>query len=182
MNTSLVVVDVQPAYSACCNSIARDVAQRINNTRKPITIVWVGEDYTGDREEDVREYLRAMGARPGKLAQCRFTEKTYGFFRGWMDAGVDDDTIIKVGSALMRTNQSSSDMLDLPALLGEDFDVNELPDGDSIYLPHFDDSSLREFDAFETCGGGREECLAEFELYLAMLERPFTRLSHLVYG
>ncbi|MEX3983739.1 hypothetical protein AB4Y45_32675 [Paraburkholderia sp. EG287A] len=181
MNTSFVVVDVQPAYNTWCGSIARNVALRINNTRKPTTIVWVGEDYTGDKEEDVREYLHSMGARPGKLDSCRFIEKTYGFFRGWMDNGVDDSIIVKVGAELMRTNQGSSDMLDLPALLGDD-EADALPDGDSIYLPHFDDSSLRGFNAFETCGGGREECLAEFELYLSMLERPVTRLSHLVYG
>jgi hypothetical protein len=182
MNTNLIVVDVQPAYNTWCKSIARDVAQRINNTRKPTTIVWVGEDYTGDREEDVREYLRSMGARPGKLALCTFIEKTYGFFRGWMDNGVDDDTIIKVGSALMREDKGSSDQLDLPSVLGDDYDFDTLPSADSIYLPHFDDSRLRGFGAFETCGGGREECLAEFELYLAMLDKPVTRLSHLVYG
>ena len=181
MNTSLIVVDVQPAYHPWCASIARKVASRINNTRKPTTIVWVGEDYTGDTEEDVREYLREMGARPGKLDRCRFIEKTYGFFRSWMDHGVDDAIIVKVGAELIRTNLGSSDMLDLPALLGED-EAHCLPSNDSIYLPHFDDSSLRGFKSFETCGGGREECLAEFELYLSMLERPVTRLPHLVYG
>ncbi|MBK3780145.1 hypothetical protein G3A43_07730 [Paraburkholderia aspalathi] len=182
MCTGLIVADVQPAYHAWCRTIARDVTKRINNTRKETTIVWVGEGITADTEDDVRDYLREMGARPGKLAACRFIQKGHGYFRSFMDEGVDHDTIIQVGAAMMRTNTHSSQLLDLPGLLGDTIDVDALPEGEAIHLPSFDARSLSGFDAFETCGGGREECLAEFELYLAMKGVPFIRLPHLVYG
>jgi hypothetical protein len=182
MNTGLIVVDVQPAYDKWCRSIAYQVAKRINNTRRPTVIVWVGEGYSNDTEEDVRAYLRQAGARPGKLDQCAFLEKTYGFFRGWMDNGVDDNTIIKVGAEMMRTQTRWSNGLDLAAVLGPDFDLDSLPEYDTLQLPHFDDSSLSGFNTFETCGGGRDECLAEFELYLEMQGKQVNRLpAELVY-
>lgn len=180
MTTGLLVVDVQPAYSDFCDHIARKVAQRINNTVKPVTIMWVGEDFTEDTEADVREYLRSHGARPGRLAEARFIEKDYGFFRGWMDNGVDTDHIVKVGADMLKRGRYSSEDIDLEMLF--EGDVPDLPELDSLRSPSFDDRTLRSFTSFETCGGGARECLAEMELWLQMRGKPFTRLEALVYG
>jgi hypothetical protein len=182
VSTGLIVVDVQPAYHAWCGTVVREVTKRINNTRKATTIVWVGEGITRDSEDDVRAYLHEMGARPGKLDACSFIEKGFGYFRNYMDFGVARDTIIQLGAAMVRTNTLSSDQLDIPSVLGDTVDVDLLPEAEAIHLPSFDDRSLRGFDAFETCGGGREECLAEFEMLLAMKGASFNRLPHLVYG
>lgn len=178
MTTGLLVVDVQPAYDEHCSYVARQVAQRINNTAKPIVVMWVGEGITLDTEESVRDYLRSHGARPGRLAHCTFVEKDFGFFRAWMDLGVDRDDIVKVGKALMAApGIYSSEDLDLADLLG---DVT-LP-SDPLYLPAFDASRIRLLSDFETCGGGNNECLAEVELWLQMQDKPFKRLDQLVYG
>lgn len=182
MNTTgLVVVDVQPAYHFCCAHIARDVARRINNTRKPVVIVWVGEGLTADTEDDVRHYLREAGARPGRLAACRYIEKDYGFFRGWMDSGVAHETIVSVGTEMLRSGRYDSESLDLAAILGSEDEVDRLPAFDHLRRPSFDNTTLRLFESVETCGGGENECLAEFELYLAMTGKPYTRLENLVY-
>ena len=131
--TGLLVVDVQPAYSQWCEPVARQVAKRINNTRKPTVVMWVGEGVTSDTEDDVREYLRAHGARPGKLAYCDFVEKDYGFFRGWMDNGVADEDIIKVGTEMLRQGHYSSEDLDLPELFGDN--LPDLPEWDNLMAP-----------------------------------------------
>lgn len=177
MNKALLVVDIQPAYNSNCAFVAQKVAQRINNTVKPVVVMWVGEGLTSDSEESVRDYLRAHGARPGRLDTCAFIEKDYGFFRGWMDSGVSHDSIVTAGKALMseRSGCSSAD-LDLEALLGD----IDLP-MDPLYRPCFDEQKLQYISAFETCGGGSNECLAEIELWLRMQGKPFTRLDHLVY-
>ncbi len=88
MATGLLVVDVQPAFADGCEFIAAKVAQRINNTVKPVSIMWVGDGLSSDSEDSVREYLREHGARPGRLDEAHFIEKAYGFFRGCMDQGV----------------------------------------------------------------------------------------------
>ncbi len=179
MTTGLLVVDVQPAYHGSCGHIARSVAQRINNTRKPTVVMWVGNGLTSDDEEGVRDYLRAHGARPGQLGQCTFVEKDYAFFRGWMDNGVDRDDIIKVGAAMLNTPRAySSEFLDLEELLGADVD---LP-ADPLHRPGFDADRLLALDQVETCGGGSNECLAEIELWLEMNGKRYARLAHLVYG
>lgn len=179
MSIGLLVVDVQPAYSADCEFIAERVAQRINNTRKPVTIVWVGASLTDDTEESVRDYLNYHGARPGRLAQAHFIEKDYGFHRPWMDYGVDADAIVKVGKHMLQHGMRSSEEVDLEALFQGD--VPDLPRHDRLALPSFDARRMLFMSGFETCGGGSEQCLAEMELWLQMKDKPFKRLDSLVY-
>ena len=179
MTTGLLVVDVQPAYSAYCDTVAAQVAQRINNTVKPVTIMWVGKGITRDCEDSVREYLRSHGARPGRLAQATFVEKDYGFFRGWMDQGVSAEDIIKVGKHLYKEGLFTSEDVDLDALY--DGNAPWVPPLDRILVPAFDARRMLSLDAFETCGGGSEECLAEIELWLQVKGKPFKRLQSMVY-
>lgn len=178
MTKGLLVVDVQPAYDSNCRYVAKQVAQRINNTVKPVVVMWVGEGLTDDSEESVRDYLRAHGARPGRLDCCAFVEKDYGFFRDWMDQGVDHEHIVSVGKALMAVpGVYTSEDMDLEALLG---DVS-LPSS-PLMLPSFDQRRMSHLSSFETCGGGDRECLSEIELWLQMMRKPFSRLDHLVYS
>ncbi|WP_434716145.1 hypothetical protein [Paraburkholderia sp. A3RO-2L] len=179
MATGLLVVDVQPQYDAFCGYIASQVATRINNTVKPVSIMWVGDGLSNDSEETVREYLRDYGARPQRLAQASFIEKGYGFFRGWMDNGVASHDIIKVGRNMLQRGLYSSDEVDLEQLYAGN--VPQLPDVDLLHRPSFDDGRLRMMDRFETCGGGSAECLAEVELWLQMVGKPFCRLDSMVY-
>ncbi|GBG14574.1 uncharacterized protein NMK_2173 [Novimethylophilus kurashikiensis] len=179
-SSALLVVDVQPAYRDWSETVVDGVVKRINNTRKPVIVMWVGEGLTDDTEADVFNYLHYNGARPGKLSQCRFIEKDYGFFRGWMDNGVSSSTIVKVGKEMLNTRRHSSEDLDLEAVLEADFEeVAGL--ASSIATPSFDSRLLSSFNNFDTCGGGGQECLAEIELYLSMLNKPYTRLDELVY-
>lgn len=179
MHTGLLVVDLQPAYAAYSDSIATRVAQRINRTVKPTTIMWVGEGLTDDCEGSVREYLCHHGVWPRRLEQATFVEKSYGFLRGWMDQGVDSHDIIRVGRELCAQGVHSSEDLDLEALY--DGDPPEVPRWDHLQRPAFDDRPLLALDAFETCGGGSQECLAEMELWLRILGKPVKRLEALVY-
>lgn len=179
MTTGLLVVDVQPAYSSFSDCIAARVAQRINNTVKPVSIMWVGAGFTDDCEDSVREYLRSYGARPGKLNQATFVEKDYGFFRSWMDQGVSSEDIIKVGKCLYEQGLYTSEDVDMAEL----FQGNSpwLPKWDQLATPSFDARRLLSLDSFETCGGGAAECLAEIELWLQIKDKPFKRLDTLVY-
>lgn len=179
MTTGLLVVDVQPMYDSSCGWMAKRVAQRINNTVKPVSIVWVGAGMTDDTEDDVREYLRAHGARPGRLAHANFVEKNFGFFRPWMDFGVAQADIVKVGAHMLKHGVSSSEDVDLDELFQGD--APDIPRIDHMFLPWFESRRLLCLDSFETCGGGSEQCLAEMELWLQMVDKPFKRLDSMVY-
>lgn len=179
IKTGLLVVDLQPAYAFYSDSIAERVAQRINRTVKPCTIMWVGDGLTDDCEGSVREYLRHHGAWPSRLEQATFCEKGYGFLRGWMDQGVASHDIIRVGRELCTQGVHSSEDVDLEALY--DGDPPDVPQWDHIHRPAFDDQALLALAAFETCGGGSQECLAEMELWLQVMGKSVNRLNALVY-
>lgn len=179
MEKALLVVDVQPSYNRWCSSVARSVAKRINNTRKPVCIMWVGDGLTSDTEFDVREYLRENGAYRPALEQATFIEKGYGFFRQWMDNGVDHDDIIKVGQHMLKRRINSSEGVDFGELYGED--VPDFPRYGDLNLPHINSGRVLAFDHLETCGGGSQECLAEIELWLSVQGKTHNRIDHLVY-
>lgn len=179
MSQALLVVDVQPAYGSFSDCIAKRVAQRINNTCKPVLIYWVGEGLTEDTEQDVYDYLRKAGAYRPRLDQATFVEKGYGFYRQWMDNGVPPEMIVNAGIAMNEQGLYSSSQLDLESLFGDQ--AGELPRWGDITRPGFNDARLLACDGFETCGGGREECLAEMELFLQIHHKPYARLEHLVY-
>lgn len=179
MTTGLLVVDVQPAYGAACSFIAPQVATHINNTVKPVTILWVGEGLTEDTEYDVRDYLHSHGALSSRLNEARFVEKNYGYYRSWMDLGVEPDDIIKVGRQMAAQGAHCSDQVDMEALFQGS--VPWLPSFDVLHHCGISDAVLSGFSAMETCGGGADECLAETELWLEIMGMKFKRLDSLVY-
>ena len=177
MSSGLLVVDVQPAYSEFCDSVVRQVASRINNTRKPTVIFWVGMGLTDDKEWEVRDYLHQNGTQPGKLANCKFVEKNYGFFRPWMDTGVSSEVMVSVGKEMLSQGLPSSEGMDLSC-----FFESEVEPISPLWAPPFSPDLLNWFDKVDVCGGGRHECLAEMEFYLDMKAKSYTRLDQLVYG
>ncbi len=175
----LLVVDVQPAYRQWADPVARKVAQRINNTRRPTTVMWVGEGFTRDTEYDVQAYLRDAGARPGKLAACRFVEKDYGFFRPMMDSGASPEIIVELGKAMRRQGVTSACDLDPEAL--SDAAAEQAFNGPGLNLPGWSMDFAKYFAGFVTCGGGADECLAEIELLLAVQDKNYQREDALTY-
>lgn len=179
MTTGLLVVDVQPSYDSWCRHVAESVATRINNTVKPVTLMWVGDGLTNDTEYDVRDYLRSHGARKTKLAEAQFIEKDYGFFRPWMDSGIDYSLIVKVVKQLLSTNVKSSSGLDLESMLGDDF-CDKLAFNE-LHIPQFRTEPFQYLSGFETCGGGSDECLAEIEIWLESQNKQHKRIKSMVY-
>lgn len=180
MGTALLVVDVQPAYDNICRPIAKDVACRINNSRLPVIIYWVGHGITSDTQESVWDYLHAAGAQPRALRNARIIEKDYGFFRPFMDSAVSASTIGRISRELMNTSATTSEDLNLSGILSDD-ELDELPPYGALMKPCFDYDILKLFDHFKVCGGGADECLAEMEHLLYGLKKTSARLNHLVY-
>lgn len=176
---NLLVVDVQPQYHQWCGPVASRVAQAINECTGNVIIMFVGEDFSEDTAESVREYLVEHGASEEALDCARFIEKDYGFFRGWMDSGVSHDAIISVARYMKKTRIWESEDID-PDTLATLADDDSLPNT-PIRLPHFDDSSFSYIKDWKTCGGGSEECLREIEIWLAANDHQFDRVCHLTY-
>lgn len=183
MSEAILVVDVQPAYqSAMGGSMLSALMQHLNHTDLPVLAMWVGCGLTSDTVDEVQDFMIRHGLSEDRVNEVRFIEKDYSSLRPWMDLGVAHDVIVKVASAMIQRNVTSSELLDLEALLDED-ELETLPRSDQIHAPDFSGNErlLRSFEHLQLCGGGRDECLKEVELYLEASSRNYSVLDHFVY-
>ncbi len=180
----LLVCDIQPAYDRWCHELAPRLLRHAQGLALPTVFCWVGEAKTADTEESVRQYVLEHGASPAFLEEARFVEKSYGFFRHWMDRGVAESTILAVARVLRDDDIDHSDDLDLEWLLDLDPKLcQQVPmSGAGIWLPRALETCawMRER-PWLTCGGGSGECLKELELWLRSVQVSHRRLADYVY-
>jgi hypothetical protein len=180
----LVVVDVQPCYrDSVASNMLRALVAEIQGRLAAGGTVWMlynNEELSGDRIEFIHEFWLGNGLTEDDIESCRWVEKTYAFLRGWMDCGVASDEIVGALKELHRLRVGDSRDLDETFLQGLS------PEGAHLGNPLFDspelqDSGLGLLQQVETCGGGRDECLAEVELWLSSRGVCAERLHHLTY-
>lgn len=189
--SGLLVVDLQPAYarpsagSSISSHLMRNTLAHIASLddETPVTVLYVCEELSGDTLLDVHEFWREHGADDELIERLNWVEKPFGFLRGWMDNGIDEDDICAVLQELRK--RGSWDSRDLP----EDTLEKLSSDGFALSSPLFRDEAVDNLLAnarragghWETCGGGQNECLQEVELVFQSGGVPFERLHHLTY-
>lgn len=180
----LVVVDIQPCYSSVfahgfVGDIVAEIERRIA-AGLPVYLVHNDLELSGDQLGDVHEFWLEHGLSEDVLERCQFIEKQYAELRGWMDCGVSDDDIVKTLQALRQAKLWDSRLLPAEAL------ESLSPDGSELCNPlflswHLESSPLTSLVDMDICGGGREECLREVELWLESRKLPYNRIESLVY-
>jgi hypothetical protein len=182
LSTNILIVDVQPAYDAYCRHIVHQLATMINNRPHNITMLYNAEGLTEDDENEMIYYLINNGVDEDNINNINFIEKSYGFFRGWMDTGISDHVIIKTIRAMNQHRVNDSRDLDLEEILGDDAE-EVINNSDNIYMPDFMSiNTLRQLSPFYMCGGGRSECLREIELLCNAFNIKYKRMDSLIYG
>lgn len=181
----LAVIDVQPGYNdhisrGLKSSLVAEIRARLN-AGLPVFIVYNDEDMTGDTRTSVYCFWYDEGLTEEELDQCQFIEKQFAELRGWMDEGVDEDEIV-AAVKLMRSrgvyDSRQLDEDDLAEVSQEGFGTQN-PLFISQYL---EASALFGVRKLDICGGGRNECLREVELWMDSLGTNYNRLDHLCYG
>lgn len=194
MNKNIVVVDVQPFYHRWHKNLTPQLVKYLNTTEYDnILYFFNGEDLgIPDNTGTLSEYLIEWGLKEDKLDEFYFIEKDYSFFRGWMDVGVDVNFIVHVVKYMIKMEEYDSryiDPVDLQYLLEKFYNrpKNELADiwekinREMIVISNWDYSKLQEFDHYDLCGGGRDECLKEIEILMRALGLHYTILKNLTY-
>lgn len=156
----------------------------LNDLTGRAIIMYNNEELTQDTIEDIQQYYIDYGLDPERLEDSRikFVEKEYAFFRGWMDNGISDSTILKVVRAMVMQRKNDSRMIDLASILPENELVYVEDLADSIWLPEWADiNMLRNLSPFYMMGGGRNECLREIELVCNAFNIRYKRIDKLVY-
>jgi len=187
----LVVVDIQPEYESGFGDMHLQLIEFIEtnwNDLSRVTFLYNGEDTLGMISHS--EYFNwwwENNFNEEMLEQCDFYDKGYAFFRSCMDSGIDHDDITSLVREMIANDIHDSSDLD------EDFwngwiekygaeDVRDLIEvsGEAINIPDLMDE-LRGYGNIVLCGGGRDECLAEVEIALNALNKPYSKLEDFIY-
>lgn len=177
-----LVVDIQPAFAhAFTDKLVEEVlaTMRAVPDGEPIVVLSVNEECSGDTPESVLDFWVEKGMDEALRERVTFLEKDFGFFRGWM-GNTDDFEIVNVARALR--SRRVWDSRELPEELLEELAPTAYLGVDCLFLPHELESSpiLRQH-AWEVCGGGRNECLKEVELWMTSANISHQRIDHLTY-
>jgi len=175
----VIVVDVQPEYEAHIGYPIPQLMEFLNEKNR-ILFLYNGPDLGFGDEQSLRWWYLENGLHED--VNAIYDEKNYAFFRDWMDAGIDDDTIIRVAQHLLQNHITDSRQIEpeqLQQLMGDDFDERHINEG--IYLPDVNYDQLKSFNGGLVVGGGCNECLYEVRLLMNALKMTYQVMNTYVY-
>lgn len=202
--TSVIVVDVQPAYSHGNEQLFERIIRFVNNqTGSVLMFVNAEQDaMTDDTVAEIKAYwedvVRGEEWDPEEYddsaidwSRFQIKDKGFGFTRAWMDQGISDRTIIKTIRLMYqnRVNDSrdlfggelSDDYaLNFEQFIGPEFEHWMLSDGITVNWTSV--AQLKRFNGSYIVGGGRNECLREVELLMNAFNIKYRRIDSMVYG
>jgi hypothetical protein len=179
----MLVIDIQPAYAGSFGRwFTRDVLERMREVPEdqPIVVVSVNAELSGDDAESISQFWRTQGMDDELFERVAFLEKSYAFFRGWMDNGVPPDEIIQVAREMRR--QRKYDSRDICENMHSELSTTGFDLADPLFLPwEMEKESRYRQQSWNICGGGRDECLLEVEIWLESCSIEYSRMEHLTY-
>jgi len=177
---NVIVVDIQPEYKSY---IRFDMEECMNflNSQRDLLVFFNGPDTVGQSSSDVilRWWYQQGFDLHNYKKTVRWIDKGYGFFRTWMDQGVDEKRIQEVVRYMVMNRISDSRLIPDDILLdfvegyhkGVD---DEFLLQDPIYLPHISLGMLKKWSGSYLIGGGRNECLKEIKILLDTFNVRYT--------
>ncbi len=203
----VICVDVQPAYD---NPVNQKIINFVTKQTGPVLFFVNAQDTgtTDDHLSDIEQYWeeRAPGYQPeeegedengdyyykeaqGAINWSRFqvVDKGYGYFRAWMDHGIEESTIIATIRELYRQKVNDTRELEFPPFNRRTATQSliqgaiEEMDGDPLIVEWTSIAQLKKFSGAYLVGGGRNECLREVELLMNAFNIRYKRIDSLVY-
>jgi len=203
----VICVDVQPAYD---NPVNQKIINFVTKQTGPVLFFVNAQDTgtTDDHLSDIEQYWeeRAPGYQPeeegedengdyyykeaqGAINWSRFqvVDKGYGYFRAWMDHGIEESTIIATIRELYKQRVNDTRELEFPPFNRRTATQSliqgaiEEMDGDPLIVEWTSIAQLKKFSGAYLVGGGRNECLREVELLMNAFNIRYKRVDSLVY-
>lgn len=190
---SCIVVDVQPEYCKKVSNTCLKIIDFVNKQTGPI-LMFVNAEQQGltyDKISTIKEYWEDSGFDPNNWNRVEIVDKGYGYFRSWMDSGIEPNIIIKIIREMYR--QRVTDSRDLfqkgyddsyedlmTQLIGQEPTSTQLHD--PIIVEWTSIAQLKRFNGSYIVGGARNECLREVELLMNAFNIKYKRIDSLVYG
>ena len=182
-NKKLIIVDIQPAYEDYMNMNMRNFTEWLNHHHDfDILYLYNGPDMGYEDEYEIREWLQGYGLETDE--NMTFYEKGYGFFRDFMDTGVDDDTMIEIGKYMLENNLTDHRQIKEEDRKQFDIDEEYFANYHSFGFAGLElelESFLNKGDKPLLIGGGQYECFKEVVLMLEMMNVEWDEESQFIY-
>lgn len=202
-NHPVIVVDVQPTYCEH-NNVCGKVIDFVQNQTGPVLMFVNAEQdgFTSDSIESIQYFWEdhigydydAYDADPnyeGPINWNRFqiVDKGYGYFRGWMDQGVQPKFIIQLIRYMyqaklhdIRDNIGAVyEYMTHNPIGGQIVDWQDWMEDEPFIINWTSVAQLKRFNGSYLVGGGRNECLREVELLMNAFNIRYKRIDSLVY-
>jgi hypothetical protein len=214
-NHPCICVDVQPEYSGMNDgdesAVFPEIIHFVNGQTGPVLMFVNAEDQglTGDTiagvkqywddticleedrytyDEETDEYVEDPDCPRINWNRFTIVDKGYGFFRSYMDDGVEPRLIVKLIRYMYQKrvddardivwpsfNRRTPDEIELMHLVQEYKDESFTINWTSV-------AQLKRFNGAYIVGGGRDQCLREVELLMSAFNIKYKRIDSLVYG
>jgi hypothetical protein len=194
-----IVVDVQPEYCPM-SDVCEKIISFVNKQTGPVLMFVNAEDsgLTSDTIDSIKLYWEEIVTElsgdyedesPVNWDRFEIVDKGYGYFRSWMDSGMDSRIIIATIRELYFQRKSDSrdlvfpdDVKEMTPIQLEIQDAIEEMGDDPLIVNWISVGQLRKFNGAYIMGGGRDECLREVELLMNAFNIKYKRIDSLVYG
>lgn len=203
----IICVDVQPEYH---NPLNQKIIDFVSKQTGPVLFFVNAEDQgmTGDTVQSIQHYWeeRAPGGTPEEEGEdengdyyykepvsaidwrrFQIVDKGYGYFRAWMDHGIEESLIVATIRELYRQKVSDTRDLEFPGFKQRtptqsliQGAIDEMS-GDPLSVQWTSVAQLKRFNGAYIVGGGRNECLREVELLMNAFNIRYKRIDSLVY-
>lgn len=194
LNHPVIVVDVQPEYCGINDgdesSVCVDIIDFVAKQTGPVLMFVNAEDsgLTGDTVQGIKQYWEDT---VDSINWNRFqvVDKGYGWFRAWMDQGIDPKFIIQLIRYMYqrRLNDIRDDLEGVYQYMtnnpigGQIVDWQDWMENETFIINWTSVSQLKRFNGAYLVGGGRNECLREVEILMNAFNIRYKRIDSLVY-
>lgn len=187
----LLIIDVQNTYRKHCHNLINKIPSYSKNFS---SVFYLFDNIDGQEfDEEIPDEWIEDDLAEEFYPRLKILTKNYAFFRGLMDAGVDenDEELVKLARFMIKHNltdardiKENEDTLEKYKIEFKNSPLNNIDFEDySFYLPEDLISDLQENikDGVTLIGGGRNECLKEVALLLRILDIKYSINEELTY-
>ncbi len=192
---SVIVVDIQPLYKDYISFSIEDFNEFLIKN-DGILYFYNGPSTVGvDTEQDIIDWLMEnieYNDEYGEVDedlyhkltnQTKWIDKGYGFFRGWMDQGVDESELKKAIKYM-----ASKKVYDSRDIEEEEW-IEVIPELDGIsfddpimFPPEIRIDKLKKWNGSYLVGGGRNECLEEVKILMDAFNIRYKTVKNFIFG
>ncbi len=179
---NVICCDIQPMYESSINFDLNEFSEFLDQHNNILYFYNGPETVGSDSEQDITMWLYDNGLNEDKFNDIKFIDKGYGFFRPWMDQGVDDRTMIQSIRYMALKKAWDSRDIDEEEWLEKFEDLDGIYFDDAIGFPsELQINKLKQWSGSLICGGGINECLKEVQLLMNAFNIKYTEVKKFMY-